>query len=124
MYKTGDLVRLSEDGRSLDFIGRVDNQVKHMGYRIELEEIEFAINKYEKVMQALVVQRVDRRGMKMLVAYIAGVEGLRDDDIRNHLQSLLPQYMIPQRFVFRESLPKNANGKVDRNAVVTEPFEL
>lgn len=119
MYRTGDLVRLYEDG-TLDFVGRKDNQVKHMGYRIELEEIEAALNKIEGVSQSAVLQKRGRRDMKMLVAYVAAESSLSDADVRAKLEQLLPPYMIPQRFEIRESLPKNPNGKVDRVALAAE----
>lgn len=120
MYKTGDLVRIAEDGISLNFVGRADNQIKHMGYRIELEEIEAAINKITNVSQSVAILHSDRRGIKVIVAYIAGNTLLREDGIRSQLETLLPQYMIPQRFIIRESLPKNANGKLDRIALADE----
>ncbi|MBV8582987.1 MAG: amino acid adenylation domain-containing protein [Candidatus Eremiobacteraeota bacterium] len=120
MYRTGDLVRLGNDGRSLDFVGRKDNQIKHMGYRIELEEIESALNRIEGISQSAVVQKPGRRDRKILVAYIATKRALTEADARLALETLLPPYMIPQRFEVRESLPKNANGKVDRVALAAE----
>lgn len=123
MYRTGDLVRLGKDGRMLDFVGRKDNQVKHMGYRIELEEIETALNKIEGVSQSIVVLRTGRRSMRLLVAYVASDTGLTEERLLERLESLLPPYMIPQRFEIRSSLPKNANGKIDRVALAAEEFE-
>ncbi|HEY1975422.1 MAG TPA: amino acid adenylation domain-containing protein [Candidatus Baltobacteraceae bacterium] len=120
MYRTGDLVRLSTDGRSLDFVGRKDNQIKHMGYRIELEEIESALNRITGVTQSAVVQKAGRREQKILVAYVAAEKPLAEDRLRSELQDLLPPYMIPQRFEIREALPKNSNGKVDRVALRNE----
>ena len=120
MYRTGDLVRLGEDGRRLDFVGRRDNQIKHMGYRIELEEIEAALNQLEGVAQSAVLQRTERRDIKLLVAYLATEVQLSDQDLRERLGKLLPPYMIPQRFELRATLPKNANGKVDRLALAAE----
>ncbi len=117
MYRTGDLVRLGADGRRLDFVGRKDNQIKHMGYRIELEEIEAALHRLDGVTQAAVVQAAGRREMKLLVAYIASDVAYSDEQMREHLAAALPPYMIPQRFEYRAFLPKNANGKVDRRAL-------
>jgi D-alanine--poly(phosphoribitol) ligase subunit 1 len=123
MYLTGDLVRLGSDGRMLDFVGRKDNQIKHMGYRIELEEIEAALNQLEGVIQSAVLHRAARREMKMLVAYVSSDRATTEDALRERLASLLPPYMIPQRFQIRSALPKNANGKVDRIALAAEDLE-
>jgi D-alanine--poly(phosphoribitol) ligase subunit 1 len=113
-YRTGDLVRLGVDGRSLSFIGRKDNQIKHMGYRIELEEIEAALYRIDTVAQAAVVYKPGQRGFKHIVAYVAG-EGIPEAaELRRLLRLTLPDYMIPQRFDTRAELPRNANGKVDR----------
>lgn len=120
MYRTGDLVRLDSDGRKLHFVGRADNQVKHMGYRIELEEIEAALNRLHNVVQSAVVQKTVRGGIKILVAYVAADSDIRVEDLRAGLERLLPSYMIPQRLDVRRTLPKNANGKVDRAALTAE----
>lgn len=120
MYRTGDLVRFDADGRNLHFVGRADNQVKHMGYRIELEEIEAAINRLDGIIQSAVVQKTGRGGVKILVAYLASDSSVTDEQLRAGLQALLPAYMIPQRFDVRTTLPKNANGKVDRVALAAE----
>lgn len=120
MYKTGDLVRLDPDGCRLHFVGRADNQVKHMGYRIELEEIEAAINRLDSVTQSAVVQKTGRAGVKILVAYIAAQRQIEESELRTGLERLLPAYMIPQRFDVRPALPKNANGKIDRVALARE----
>lgn len=117
MYRTGDLVRLGPDGRRLDFVGRKDNQIKHMGYRIELEEIEAALNGIDGIAQSAVLQKTGRRGQKVLVAYVAASDGANESGLREKLQGFLPPYMIPQRFEIHPSLPKNANGKVDRVAL-------
>ena len=119
-YRTGDLVRLGDDGRMLRFVGRVDNQIKHMGYRIELEEIEAALNRLEGVIQSAVVQKPDSSGVKIIVAYVASDTSLTKTGLREGLMELLPTYMIPQHFELRQSLPKNANGKIDRVALAAE----
>jgi D-alanine--poly(phosphoribitol) ligase subunit 1 len=123
MYRTGDLVRLGSDGRMLDFVGRKDNQIKHMGYRIELEEIEAALNRIEGVVQSAVLQRTGRRDVKMLVAYVSGDEKLEERFVRESLGEQLPPYMIPQRFEIRAHLPKNPNGKIDRVALAAERLD-
>ena len=113
MYRTGDLVR-EVDGL-LHFVGRVDNQVKHMGYRIELEEVEAAINRLNYVTQAAVVYKRVRDTFGHIVAYVASEDAMIGDArLRRDLQALLPPYMVPNRFVISAELPKNANGKVDR----------
>ncbi len=119
-YRTGDLVRLGEDGRKLYFVGRADNQIKHMGYRIELEEIEAALSKIADVNQCAVVQKTGRRGLKMIVAYVSSSAELSEGAIRAQLEGMLPPYMIPQIVSIRHTLPKNANGKIDRRALADE----
>jgi D-alanine--poly(phosphoribitol) ligase subunit 1 len=123
MYRTGDLVRLGGDGKMLDFVGRRDNQIKHMGYRIELEEIESALNQVDGVVQSAVLLRSGRRTLKLLVAYIATERSFTESALFDALSNYLPPYMIPQRFVIQADLPKNANGKVDRIALAAEQFE-
>lgn len=117
MYRTGDLVRLGEDGRRLDFVGRKDNQIKHMGYRIELEEIEAGLNRIEGVVQSAVLQKATKRGHKILVAFVASDRSMTEPEVRARLEEFLPPYMIPQAFDIRPSLPKNANGKIDKVAL-------
>jgi len=113
MYRTGDIVR-SVDGL-LHFIGRKDNQIKHMGYRIELEEIENAIYRLGYVIQAAVVYKRTRNRFGHIVAHVAtGDTTVEEARLRSDLKALLPSYMVPNRFVLSCELPKNANGKVDR----------
>jgi D-alanine--poly(phosphoribitol) ligase subunit 1 len=120
MYRTGDRVAVAADGRSLDFVGRKDNQIKHMGYRIELDEIEAALNQLDGVVQSAVLQIAGRRTSKMLVACVSTTPEASEAALRDGLATLLPPYMIPQRFELRRELPKNANGKVDRLALTRE----
>jgi D-alanine--poly(phosphoribitol) ligase subunit 1 len=116
MYRTGDLVRQRTPGGAIDFVGRKDNQIKHMGYRIELEEIEGALNAIGGIIQAAVVATtID--GLKTLVAFVASERDVPDAHLRRQLALTLPPYMIPQRFVQRRILTKNANGKIDRIAL-------
>src|SRR5262249_22296570 len=113
MYRTGDLVR-DIDG-CLFFVGRQDNQVKHMGYRIELEEIEAAINRLAYVIQSAAVYKRVRDSFGHIVAYVATGDGAVDEArLRRDIGALLPPYMVPNRFIVSRELPKNANGKVDR----------
>lgn len=113
IYRTGDLVEEKEDGK-LYFIGRADNQIKHMGYRIELEEIEANLIKLPYVKQCAVVHGKTEKGFSKLVAYILTDEPREQKELREDLRNFLPDYMIPNIFEFVEELPKNPNGKVDR----------
>jgi D-alanine--poly(phosphoribitol) ligase subunit 1 len=115
-YFTGDLVRLAANGRKLSFVGRKDNQIKQMGYRIELEEIEAALYQVEGVIQAAVVHKANHAGRKHIVAYVAG--GPHGAGLRRALKAILPEYMLPQRINQLSALPRNANGKIDRRALM------
>jgi D-alanine--poly(phosphoribitol) ligase subunit 1 len=116
MYKTGDLVEEKEDGM-LYFVGRADNQIKHMGYRIELEEIEANLIKLPCINQCAVVHGKTEKGFSKLIAYIATDKTPEQKELRERLREFLPDYMIPNIFEFVEELPKNHNGKVDRVAL-------
>jgi amino acid adenylation domain-containing protein len=118
MYRTGDLCRWLTDG-NIEYLGRIDNQVKLRGFRIELGEIESTLTQYPDVRQAVVVAREDEPGMKRLVAYVvpdANVE-LRCQDLQAHLKQTLPDFMIPAAFVIMDALPLTPNGKVNRRAL-------
>jgi len=118
LYRTGDLVRYKADG-NIEYINRLDNQVKVRGFRIELGEIENVLADHPEVNQVVVIIREDRPGDTRLVAYYVGDE---DTDIsvtslRKHLRMQLPDYMIPQHFVELEVLPVTPNGKINRKAL-------
>jgi amino acid adenylation domain-containing protein len=115
-YRTGDKVRYLGDGR-IDFLGRVDNQVKVRGYRIELEEIEAALLTYPGVRQAVVVAREDAPGEKRLVGYVAGEAEISAGELREYLRGKLPAYMAPAAYVLLAELPLTPNGKVNRHAL-------
>jgi hypothetical protein len=118
LYRTGDLGRYLFDG-AIEFLGRVDHQVKMRGQRIELGEIEAALVEHEAVSEAAVVAREDEPGVQRLVAYVVARNGNPPTvtQLRQHLQQSLPDYMIPSVFVDLESLPLTTSGKVDRGAL-------
>jgi natural product biosynthesis luciferase-like monooxygenase protein len=115
-YRTGDLVRARSDG-TLDFVGRVDHQVKVRGYRIELGEIEAALRERPDVADAVVVAREDATGDRRLVAYLVAPSRPEPRALRESLAARLPEYMLPSAFVFLDALPLTPNRKVDRNAL-------
>ncbi len=118
VYRTGDLGRWREGGE-LEFISRLDNQVKVRGYRIELGEIEAEVMKGGVVKQCAVVVREDGAGEKRIVAYVVGRgEGrVESGEVRKYLQGRLPDYMVPSRIVELSEMPLTVNGKVDRKAL-------
>jgi amino acid adenylation domain-containing protein len=118
LYKTGDLACYLPDG-SIEFLGRMDDQVKVRGFRIELAGVEAVLREHEGVREAVVLAREDRLGEKSLVAYVVAARGrvLTDDVLREHLKQRLPEYMIPPVFVTLDKLPLTPNGKVDRKAL-------
>ncbi|HEY53307.1 MAG TPA: amino acid adenylation domain-containing protein, partial [Caldilineae bacterium] len=118
MYRTGDLVRHTTSGE-LEFLGRLDHQVKVRGFRIELGEIEANLAEHPGVQDAVVLAREDTPGQKRLVAYVRPVADaeIRPAELRDFLQDRLPEYMIPSVFVVMESFPLTPNAKVDRKAL-------
>jgi amino acid adenylation domain-containing protein len=118
LYKTGDVARYRNDG-ILEYLGRVDNQVKVRGYRIELGEIEATLASDPRVKSCAVLVREDEPGDKQLVGYVVPREGRSPtaEDLREFLKQKLPEYMAPAHFVFLESIPLTTNGKVDRKAL-------
>ena len=116
IYKTGDIV--FEKDSLLWFAGREDNQIKHMGYRIELEEIESALNGLKFVNQSAVFYKRLKENYGKIIAFIATEEkNINESKIKNDLQKFLPEYMLPNVIEIKIELPKNANGKVDKNAL-------
>lgn len=113
MYKTGDLVRFDPADGKLYIHGRKDNQIKHMGYRIELEEIENALHRIEYVSEAVAIHS-NSGGLSRIIAVLAARQQASDDQLRQGLLKLIPDYMIPSAFYYEDALPKNPNGKVDR----------
>jgi D-alanine--poly(phosphoribitol) ligase subunit 1 len=116
MYRTGDIV--FECNEILHFCGRIDNQIKHMGYRIELEEVEAALHGLLYVNQSGVVYHRIRPQYGHIVAFVSLSTRVDESQIKSDLLNFLPSYMIPNRFEVVDQLPKNSNGKVDRNALL------
>jgi amino acid adenylation domain-containing protein len=118
MYRTGDLARWRSDG-TLEFLGRVDRQVKIRGHRIELGEVEAVLAEEPGVSQVTLSVRDDRPGGDYLVAYVVMRRGARFDEagFRSMLASRLPDYMLPSSFVTLDSLPLTISGKLDRKAL-------
>jgi thioesterase domain-containing protein len=116
LYRTGDLVRCRADG-TLEFLGRIDQQVKMRGFRIELGEIESVLRSHAAVREAVVVMREERE--KKLVAYVvlAGESSCTTAELRDYLKHKLPAYMVPAAFSVLESIPLTPNDKIDRKAL-------
>ncbi len=117
VYRTGDLARFAADG-TVEFLGRLDHQVKVRGYRIELGEIEAALLAHEAVREAVVVAREDMPGDVRLVAYLVA-HGMapETETLRDELRGRLPDFMVPAHFVTLAAMPQTPNGKIDRKAL-------
>jgi amino acid adenylation domain-containing protein len=123
LYRTGDFGRFLPDG-NLEFLGRMDNQVKIRGNRVELGEIEYAICQYPTVNEAIIVVREESDGNKYLVSYFTTLVPTEiKQELKVHLIHLLPKYMIPSVFIQLRSFPRTPNGKIDRNAL-SNIFEI
>jgi len=150
LYKTGDLARYLPDG-NIEFLGRIDYQVKVRGYRIEVGEIEAILNRYSNIKQSLVTTASDASGNEQLVAYVvprfeengrlqeSRVRNSKSDrvletdshlsqslisELRDNLQQELPLHMIPSVWVFLESFPLTPNGKIDRKSLPKPEIDL
>jgi natural product biosynthesis luciferase-like monooxygenase protein len=123
LYRTGDLVRYRTDG-NIEFLGRVDFQVKVRGYRIELGEIETILSRHESVREAVIIAREDTPGDKRLVAYLLAQPGEEPTaaTLREHLLRHLPEYMVPSHFMTLAAFPLTPNRKVDRKALPAPAF--
>lgn len=115
LYKTGDLARYLPDG-NIEYLGRLDNQVKIRGNRIELGEIEYVLNEFSTIKESVVLAREDSPGDQRLVAYLVtnDHQELNISELRHYLQDKLPDYMIPAIFMGIEKMPLSPNGKIDR----------
>ncbi|GAB1539814.1 hypothetical protein NUACC21_24810 [Scytonema sp. NUACC21] len=120
LYKTGDLARYMPNG-DVEYLGRIDHQVKIRGFRIELGEIEAALCQHLAVRETAVILQFSETDSQSLVAYVVPYPGetLTITELRQFLESKLPNYMIPAAFVLLEALPLTPNGKIDRKALPT-----
>ncbi|MFB7126381.1 amino acid adenylation domain-containing protein [Kitasatospora sp. NPDC056273] len=117
LYRTGDLTRRLPDG-AIEFLGRIDDQVKLRGYRIELGEIQAQLTAIPGIRDAVVVLRTDDRGEKSLAAYVVPESGTADPQaIRAHLAGALPEYMVPATVAELLAIPLTSNGKLDHRAL-------
>ncbi|MFK7804319.1 MAG: MupA/Atu3671 family FMN-dependent luciferase-like monooxygenase [Anaerolineae bacterium] len=125
MYRTGDLARFQQDG-TVDFLGRLDFQVKLRGFRIELGEIEALLAKHDSVREAVVTVREDIPGDKRMVAYLIQQSGYKINpaDLRQHLKETLPTFMIPAHFIKMVEFPLTPNRKTDRKALPAPNAQL
>ncbi len=125
LYRTGDRARQRVDG-TIEFLGRVDDQIKIRGFRIELGEIEAVLGQEPAVQDAVVVAREDTPGEKRLAAYVVAQSPaqLSAAELRRHLRERLPEHMVPSDFVFVDKIPLTPNGKVDRRALPVPNAEL
>ncbi len=118
IYRTGDLARYRNDG-TIEFLGRMDHQVKIRGHRIELAEIEAVLGQHAAVREVAVIAREDTPGDQRVVAYVVCQPGAPRDakGLRHFLLAQVPEYMVPSGFVFLDRLPQTPNGKIDRRAL-------
>lgn len=122
LYRTGDLVKYNLEG-NLEYVQRIDNQVKVRGFRIELGEIESVIGELDNIAQTCVVVREERVGDSRIYAYVVPAPGksITPTEIRKKIRRKLPDYMIPQFFIEMDQLPLMPNGKIDKKALPS-PF--
>jgi amino acid adenylation domain-containing protein len=123
MFRTGDEVRQLADGR-IEFIGRLDQQIKLRGYRIELGEIEAAMVACEGVRDAVATLRDEASGERFLVCFYISAESVPASVLRESLAQRLPKYMVPRYFERLEAFPLTPNGKKDRRALADYPLKM
>ncbi|WP_041517884.1 plipastatin non-ribosomal peptide synthetase PpsC [Bacillus subtilis] len=121
LYRTGDLARWLPDG-TIEYVGRIDDQVKVRGYRVELGEIESALRQIDGVKEAAVLARTAQTGSKELFGYISVKAGTNAEQVRSLLARSLPNYMIPAYIIEMETLPLTSNGKLNRKALPEPNF--
>ena len=121
LYRTGDEVRWLADG-NIEFLGRIDRQIKIRGFRVELGEIETVLKQRADISQAVVICDDDSSGNQRIVAYLASPKPVSEPErfsveLREFLLEKLPEYMVPSVFMFLDELPLTSNGKVDLNSL-------
>lgn len=114
MYRTGDLVERAPNGY-LHFKGRVDNQIKFMGYRIELEEIEAAFSSLNYINEVGVIHEKITEELGIIKVFVSVNKNIEPTEILNNIKQIVPSYMVPRKLIILDALPKNQNGKIDRN---------
>ncbi len=121
LYHTGDKVRLLKDN-NFEYLGRIDDQVKVRGFRIELKEINNLLSKYNLIKEAVVLTKKDINNQNTLYAYYTSKDGKRitNSELREFLKTTLPDYMIPANFVHVSEIPLTTNGKVDKQALLSD----
>ncbi|MEM1255607.1 MAG: amino acid adenylation domain-containing protein [Cyanobacteria bacterium P01_H01_bin.21] len=124
LYRTGDLVRYRSNGE-IEFLGRTDHQVKVRGFRIELQEIEATLQQHGSVQEAIVIAHLNQANYNYLVAYVVPSEpdSISRDSLRQFLKTRLPDYMVPEQFVFLDEFPLIPSGKIDRSALTAPSRE-
>ena len=114
LYRTGDMVRMKGDG-NIEYIGRIDSQIKIRGYRVELGEIEGAVLKHDLVKDSAVTV-IEKGGNKYIAAYYTG-DVIEDEELKTFLEPLIPDYMMPSFFIHIDKMPVTPGGKVDKKAL-------
>ncbi|MFC9712568.1 amino acid adenylation domain-containing protein [Paenibacillus sp. NPDC056933] len=127
MYRTGDLARWLPDG-NIEYLGRMDRQVKIRGHRIELGEIEAVLSSYEQVKEAhvMVSPKKDMSGNMQLLAFICAKEAdiLSTESIKQYLRGMLPEYMVPAYFVQMDAMPLTVHGKIDMHSLAAHALDI
>ncbi len=118
LYRAGDLARYRADGE-IEFLGRIDNQIKIRGFRVELGEIEITLLGHPQVREAVVVAQEETKGERKLIAYVvtSGEDKELGRELRTFLKQRLPEYMVPARFMMLEAIPLTPSGKINRRAL-------
>ncbi|WP_435103793.1 amino acid adenylation domain-containing protein [Arhodomonas sp. AD133] len=119
LYRTGDLGRWLPDG-SIEFLGRVDEQLKIRGFRVEPGEVEAVLAAHQAVRDAAVVPRENRRGELELAAFVVAGENIAESDLQRHAAQRLPDYMVPSTIQVLDTLPRTNNDKLDRAALAQQ----
>ena len=123
MYHTGDLACWRADGE-IEYLGRIDTQVKIRGLRIELGEIENVMSSFAEIQLTAVADKRDENNRQYLVGYYTSEQEIDEKELRNHLSSKLPKYMVPNYFMRLDAMPMTASGKTDRKNLPVPDFTM